>query len=54
MSHGTEHHLEHAEHAQHQAHDPFDRRVAVSMAIMAAVLAGVTLASHRGHTEPAR
>src|SRR5437867_2671690 len=51
MSHGTEHHLEHAEHVQHQAHDPFDRRVAVTMAIIAAGLAGVTLLSHRGHTE---
>jgi hypothetical protein len=54
MSHGTEHHLEHAEHAQHQAHNPFDRQVAMSMAIMAAVLAGVTLVSHRGHTETLR
>jgi hypothetical protein len=50
MSEGTEGHLEHAEHAQHHAHHPFDRRVAMTMAIMAAVLAGVTLVSHRGHT----
>jgi hypothetical protein len=54
MSEGTEHHLEHAEHAQHQAHNPFDRRVAMTMAIMAALLAGVTLVSHRGHTETLR
>src|SRR4051812_22444627 len=51
MGHGTEKHLEHAEHSQHAAHDPFDRRVAVTMSIIAAVLAGVTLVSHRGHTE---
>jgi hypothetical protein len=54
MGHGTEHHLEHAEHSQHHAHDPFDRRVALSMAIIAAILAGVTLLSHRGHTETLR
>lgn len=51
MGHGTEHHLEHAEHSAHAAHDPFDRRVAMSMAIIAAALAGVTLLSHRGHTK---
>jgi hypothetical protein len=50
----TEHHLEHAEHAQHHAHHPFDTRVAVTMAILAAVLAGVSLSSHRGHTETLR
>jgi Domain of unknown function (DUF4337) len=54
MSHGTDKHLEHAEHAQHHAQDPFDRRVAMTMTIMAAVLAGVTLFSHRGHTETLR
>jgi len=46
----TTEHLEHAEHAQHAAHDPFDRRVAMTMAIVAALLACVTLASHREHT----
>jgi hypothetical protein len=51
MSEGTEHHLEHAEHTQHAAHNPFDRGVAMTMAIMAAMLAGITLVSHRGHTE---
>jgi hypothetical protein len=51
MSEGTDKHLEHAEHAQHHAHNPFDRRVAVTMAILAAILAGVTLVSHRGHTK---
>src|SRR6516164_8456321 len=45
----THEHLEHAEHAQHAAHDPFDRRVALTIAIIAAVLAAVTLLSHRAH-----
>src|SRR5260370_33987999 len=54
MSDGTEHHLEHAQHTQHAAHNPFDRGVAMTMAIIAAVLAGVTLVSHRGHTETLR
>jgi hypothetical protein len=55
MSHGsTEHHLEHAEHAHHAALDPFDRRVAMTMTIMAAVLAGVTVLSHRAHTDTLR
>ncbi len=47
----TEQHLEHAEHAHHAAHDPFDRRVMMTIAIIAAVLAGVTLLSHRAHNE---
>ncbi len=51
MSEGTEHHLEEAEHAQHAAHNPFDRKVALSMAIVAAALASVTLLSHRSHNE---
>ncbi len=54
MAHGPEHHLEEAEHVHHHAHDPFDRRVAMSMAIVAAVLACVTLLSHRAHTETLR
>jgi hypothetical protein len=45
----TTEHLEHAEHAQHAAHDPFDRRVAMTMAIVAAVLACVSMLSHREH-----
>ncbi len=51
MSQGTEHHLEEAEHAQHAKHNPFDKRVALSMAIVAAALASVTLLSHRSHAE---
>src|SRR5262245_26776792 len=49
MTHGPEHHMEHAEHAKHAAHDPFDRRVAMTIAIVAAVLACVTMLSHRAH-----
>src|SRR5262245_14872107 len=50
MSNKTEHHLEHAEHAEHATHDPFDRRVTVTIAITAALLACVTMLSHRAHT----
>ena len=51
MSEGTEHHIEQAEHAQHAAHHPFDKRVAMTMAIVAAALAAVTLLSHRAHAD---
>jgi hypothetical protein len=44
-------HLEHAEHAEHAAHSTFDRKVAVTVAIIAAVLAGVTMTGHRMHNE---
>ncbi len=60
MAHGPEEHLEqaeqaqHAEAAQHAAQDPFFRRVAMTMAIVAAVLACVTMLSHREHTETLR
>ena len=47
---GAHEHMEHAEHAGH-AHDPFDKRVAVSIAIVAAVLAGVSMLGHRKHNE---
>jgi hypothetical protein len=49
MTHGTEHHVEESEHAQHAAQDPFTRRVAMTMAIVAATLACETLLSHRAH-----
>jgi hypothetical protein len=39
-----------AEEAEHRL-DPFDRRVAMTMAIIAAVLGFVTMMSHRAHTE---
>jgi len=51
MSHGTEHHLEEAEHAQHAKYHPLDKRIAMTMAIIAACLACVTAASHRAHNE---
>jgi hypothetical protein len=51
MPHGPEHHLEEAEHAHHASHQPFDKRVAMTMAIVAATLACVTLLSHREHNE---
>src|SRR4051794_4978397 len=51
MPHGTEHHLEEAHHAEHAAHDEFNKRVAMTMAIIAACLAFVTLLSHRAHNE---
>lgn len=49
MAHGPEHHIEHAEHAAHAAHNPFDRQVTMTIAIVAALLAAVTLLSHRAH-----
>src|SRR5438874_2363924 len=54
MSHGPEHQIEHAEHAQHAAHNPFDKRVTVSIAVIAAVLAAVTMMGHRAHNETLR
>jgi len=47
---GAHEHIEHAEHAGH-AHEPFDKRVAVSVAIVAAVLAGISMLGHRKHNE---
>jgi hypothetical protein len=50
MSHdSTEHHLEEAQHAGHAIQDNFTRNVAMTMAIIAAALAFVTLMSHRQH-----
>ena len=49
MPEGTEHHLEQAEHAQHAFHDPFNRRVALSMALIAAALAAVSMLGHKAH-----
>jgi hypothetical protein len=54
MSHGSEDHLEEAEHARHASHDPFDRRVAMSMVLIAAALAAIKLLGHRAHTESLR
>ena len=47
----TEHHLEHAEHVPHAALNPFDRQVAMTMAMVAAVLACVSMLSHRAHND---
>jgi hypothetical protein len=47
----THEHLEHAEHDQHAAHNTFDKRIALTIAVIAAVLAAVTLLSHRAHNE---
>src|SRR5215813_2921968 len=47
----THEHLEHAEHAEHNASDPFNQRVAVSMAIVAAILAAISMVGHRTHNE---
>lgn len=44
-------HLEQAEHAQHAAHSSFDRKVAVTIAVIAAALAGVSVLGHRAHNE---
>ncbi len=49
MSHGSPH--EEAEHAAHHASDPFDKRVAMSMVVIAAILAAVKVLGHRTHNE---
>jgi hypothetical protein len=49
MTHGTVH--EEAEHASHHSHDPFDRRVAMTMVVVAALLAGVKILGHRAHND---
>ena len=51
MSHGPEHQIEHAEHAVHASHDEFNKRVTMSIAIVAAALACVTMLWHRAHNE---
>jgi hypothetical protein len=54
MSHAPDPHLEEAEHAQHARLDPFDRRVAITMIVVAAVLAAVRVLGHRAHNETLR
>jgi len=49
MEHTPEQHIEHAEHAQHAAQNPFDRKVTMSIAIVAAILACITMLGHRAH-----
>ncbi len=50
----THEHLEHAEHAEHAAHNPFDKRIAMTIAIVAAMLAGVAMVGHRTHNDVLR
>lgn len=54
MSHGPEHQIEHAEHAIHASHDVFNKNVTMSIAMVAAVLACVTMLGHRAHNETLR
>jgi hypothetical protein len=49
LTHGHAH--EEAEHASHHAADPFDKRVAMSMVVIAALLAAVKVVGHRTHNE---
>jgi hypothetical protein len=50
---GTHEHLEQAEHAQHAA-SHFDRKVAMTIAVIAAALAGVSVLGHRAHNDVLR
>ncbi len=54
MTHGPGETIEHAEHAAHAAHDAFNRRVTISIAMVAAVLAAVTMLGHRAHNATLR
>jgi hypothetical protein len=49
MSHGPEQQIEHAEHAAHAVHDDFNRKVTISIAAIAAMLACVSMLGHRTH-----
>ena len=49
MAHGSPH--EEAEHAAHLAQDPFDKRIAMSMVVIAAILAMVKVLGHRTHND---
>ena len=49
MAHGNPY--DEAEHAAHRAQDPFDRRVAMSMVVIAAILAMVKVMGHRTHND---
>jgi hypothetical protein len=54
MSHdSTEHHLEEAHHA-HEHGDDFNKRVAMSMVVIAALLATVKVIGHRSHNDTLR
>jgi hypothetical protein len=49
MTHGQPH--EEAEHASHHASDPWDKRVAMSMVVIAALLAAVKVLGHSTHND---
>lgn len=51
MSHSPEHHIEEATHAAHATHDEFNKKVTISIAIVAAVLACISMVGHRAHNE---
>ena len=53
MSHGHNQ-AEEAEHASHHATDPFNRRVALTMMVIAALLAAVKVQAHRVHNDTLR
>jgi hypothetical protein len=50
MAHGPEEHIEHAAH-EHGGHSRFDRRVALTMVMVAALLAAVKVMGHRAHND---
>ena len=54
MTHTAKDHLEHAEHAKRATHTEFDKTVTMTIAIVAAVMAGVTMLGHRAHNETLR
>jgi hypothetical protein len=45
---------EEAEHTSHATHNPFDRKVALTMVIIAALLAAVKVLGHRAHNDTLR
>jgi hypothetical protein len=51
MGHGPAETIEHAQHDAHHAHDSFDKLVAITVAILAAGLAYVTVLSHKMHND---
>ena len=51
MSHGPAETIEHAQHASHASHDGYDKLVTITIAILAAGLAYVSILSHKTHNE---
>lgn len=52
--HEPEHALEEVAHGGHGGHDSFDKRVAITMVVVAALLAGVKVLGHRAHNDTLR